>query len=260
MKYLRIWSQFIRYSLIQAFAYRMDLVMRFIGMVIIAAVYVFILSMPFRYVDSIVGWTKDELILILGLFYISNGVSWFFFRESVSRLENRVNTGSLDGILLKPINAQFFVSLFDVDLTRLVDIFIGFAIVVYVLVSSSIKFTLMGFLFGVIVFACGVLIVYSIFFLINALCFWTTETYLEHVAAPVFVVTRYPVDIWGRAARFLLYWIIPLGLITTLPAAIMLGKIELWYVVPAILVTAAMLFFARVLWLVGLRNYSSVGC
>src|SRR5205807_7137585 len=53
------------------------------------------------------GWTYDEILLVMGLFVIFNGVIDALLRPNILRLTEYIQQGTLDFVLLKPANSQF---------------------------------------------------------------------------------------------------------------------------------------------------------
>ena len=164
----------------------------------------------------------------------------------------------MDNMLMKPANTIFLFSFFEVDVTRFVDVAVGLFIVVTQVVASGAVVTgwgVVGALLGVLL---GLLLVFCLFLSVNMLAFWTTETHLDHLVNPVFTVSKYPADLWGKYS-WILYWIAPVAFMSTVPAGILYGKIP-----PAILLigygmVGIWLLGIRVYWRIAVRNYSSVG-
>jgi ABC-2 type transport system permease protein len=258
MRFLRLWTQFIKYSLIQSSIYRTDLIMRIVGMSVMAAIMVFVITLPYEYVDGLAGWSKNEALTVLGFYYLTNGLSWAFFRNGIADLEQHIRYGSLDRMLLKPANSIFLLSFFEVDFTRLVDVGVGLAIILFQVSHSGAVITLgaaAGTLMAVIL---GLGFIFCLFLSVNMLAFWTTETYLDHLINPVFTVSKYPADLWGRYS-WLLYWAAPVAFMSTVPAGILYGKMSWEIVLVGLALLAVWLLAIRIYWRAAIKNYASVG-
>ena len=94
--------------------------------------------------------------------------------------------------------------------------------------------------------------------MINTLSFWTTETYLEHVANPLFIVSKYPADIWGKYS-VILYGIVPMAFMSTVPAGILVGKFSLWWAAAGVVLAVGWTIAAAIFWKIAIRSYSSEG-
>ena len=67
-----------------------------------------------------------------------------------------------------------------------------------------------------------------------------------------------PSSIWGRA-EILMYTIIPIGLVASVPAEILSGSIEYWLLIPIILVMFMVLFLSISFWNFAIGKYESGG-
>jgi ABC-2 type transport system permease protein len=258
MKQIYLWTQFFKFSLSQIVVYRADIILRLFGMILMVGVMVFVLTLPYQYVDELAGWTRPEMIIVLGFYYMSNGLAWMLFKESLSNFDERVRMGTLDNILVKPVNSMFMVSFFDIDVSRFADFLVGLILVVIQVVGTGMEVPVQVVLASAVAFIAGLAIVYSIYLMINTLSFWTTETHLEHVANPLFIVSKYPADIWGKYS-VILYWIVPMAFMSTVPAGILIGKFSLWWAVAGVALGIGWVTAAAVFWKIAIRNYAGVG-
>src|SRR5688500_18310267 len=64
----------------------------------------------FRFADSVRGWTYDELLIVMGLFFALNGLRQAIIQPNLSRLAEYVRLGTLDFLLTTPISSQVMVS------------------------------------------------------------------------------------------------------------------------------------------------------
>ena len=234
------------------------MIFRLIGMLLMVLVMVFVLTLPYQYVDELAGWSRSEMIIVLGMYYMANGLAWMLFKQSLTLLEQRVRLGTLDTILVKPVSSMFMVSFFDIDVSRFADFLVGLFLVVIQVVGSGVSVGVENVLGASIAFVAGLGIVYSVYVMINSLSFWTTEAYLDHVANPLFSVSKYPADIWGQYS-FILYWIVPMAFMSTVPAGILVGKMSLWWAVVGVVLAVGWVTAASLFWRFAIRNYSSVG-
>ncbi|MBN2100833.1 ABC-2 family transporter protein [Candidatus Dojkabacteria bacterium] len=255
MRKIKVWIQFVVLYLKQFAVYRFDMLFRLFSMILMTGIMYVVLTLPYEHVDEIAGWKKNEAILILGFYYISNGLAWVLYRTGISNLESKINSGSLDEVLLRPVGSSFYVSYLEADVSRISDVLVG---VVFVGINIGGMNLTVGVLevFGVVLsLVVGVSIVKCIFLMVNSLAFWTTETYLDHVASPLVVLTKYPVDLWGKSKE-IFYWGIPMAFLSTVPAAILVGKLEWWYGIVGIGLALMWNVFAETFWRFGLRFYS----
>lgn len=259
MRLIKLWLQFVKFSISRMAVYRVDFLFRLFSMVLMTAIMYVILSLPYKYVGAIAGWDKGQAMLLMGVYYMSNGLAWTFFREGISQLERKINSGTLDRILMKPVSTAFLISFFKVDVSRIADFAVGLVFMVSTIVAYDLEVSFFSFVGGTLATVAGLVFVFALFLAINSLAFWTTETYLDHVANPLLMIAKYPVDIWGENFKLLLYWIIPVGVVSTIPTAIIIGKMEFWWCIVAGAIAGLWVWIARLVWRYAIKHYSSVG-
>ncbi len=248
----------MRISLSSMFAYRLDVVLRTLGMLVMIAVMVFVLGLPFKNVDEIAGWRRHEVLVVLGFYYVSSGIAWILFRRGLSRLEWRINSGRLDDVLLKPVSSKFLLAFLASEVSRIGDVIVGGYLVVQAFLLGGSSFEFVNLIAALVALIGGLGVVFGIFLMANTLSFWTTEAYMDHVVSPLIVVSKYPVDIWGRA-KGILYWVLPVGLISTVPAGLLLGKLDIWWSWVSLLIGVLWVYVSGKFWNFGVKIYSSVG-
>lgn len=56
------------------------------------------------------GWSWDEALVVLGIYTLLDGFTSTLLQPNLGAIVNHVRTGSLDFVLLKPIDSQFWLS------------------------------------------------------------------------------------------------------------------------------------------------------
>src|SRR3982750_2174261 len=123
---MRNTSQFARYATIygalwkNSVAREMGFKSNFILWIIVELLW-FALQLTFFNViysptDNIAGWTRWEVVLLVGVSHFIQQIFQAFFLTNCVQLSELVRTGKLDFLLLLPANTRFLVSLRTVDL------------------------------------------------------------------------------------------------------------------------------------------------
>ena len=77
------------------------------------------------------GWSWQEAALVLGIFTFLQGFSAAFLAPNLSRIVEQVQQGTLDFVLLKPINSQFWLSTRTLSPWGFPDLTFGLVIIFY---------------------------------------------------------------------------------------------------------------------------------
>ncbi|PKO05485.1 MAG: hypothetical protein CVU41_12715 [Chloroflexi bacterium HGW-Chloroflexi-3] len=105
--------------------------------------------------------------------------------------------------------------------------------------------------------AAGTLITYALLLGLSALAFWSPGFLITWVFDALFQLARYPIGIYPPFIRILLTWIIPIGLITTIPAQALSGQIGVSMVLTSLGVAGLLLIAASWLFRSGIQHYHS---
>lgn len=236
--------------------YRVNAIGEFIISILSNVFSIVFIEILFSMTPEISGWNRYQMFLILAVFRIFQAIFSAFLLPGINNLSNLVRVGYLDMILLKPINAQFNVSFGAIAITRLLDLIPGFAILVYSL--YGLNASLISYLFLLIGLFSGVLIFYSIYFIIATLTIWmgtfySLEDFYYMMKEPLYI----PFDFLRKPMSTILTFIIPLGFVVTVPAKVFLGKDPFYFSIISVCVAGILLFLSSWFWNFSLKHYTS---
>jgi ABC-2 type transport system permease protein len=211
----------------------------------------------FRFAPSVRGWTYNELLVVLGIFFVLNGIRQAIIQPNLAKMTEYVRLGTLDFLLTKPIASQFMVSLRHIGVYNWLDPLLGLGLITVGLVRRAEPVTLQGILtFGVLI-AAGTVVMYSLALGIQCLAVWTIGGEgLDDVVEGMVEAGRFPVQMYRGIVRILLTFVIPVALLTTVPAEAILGRGSATAVLVACGVAAILLLASSRLWIWSLRHYT----
>ncbi len=219
------------------------------GIVAIAVVY--------NHTDTLGGWAPPELLIVMGVHLMIGGVLRTIVQPNMWRLLQDVEQGTLDYTLTRPADSQLLVSVREVSLWNMVDLVLGGGVVVWAVrrLGGEIGWEqALGFALTV---TCGALIVYAIWVAAATFAFKVVRIdTLMQLLTGIYEAGRWPVSIYPIWLRGSLTFVIPLAFAVTVPAEVLSGRIEAWWLALAVGVTAIVIGVARVIWKWGIRNYS----
>lgn len=103
----------------------------------------------------------------------------------------------------------------------------------------------------------AVIILYALMLFFSSLIFWNPNFVFEWLFNSLWQMGRYPMGIYPGWLRLVLTWVVPVGLMTSVPASALAGTLPPGTLAGAALLVVALLALANVLFRVGLRRYSS---
>lgn len=202
------------------------------------------------------GWQWQEALIVLGVFTLLQGFSSTFLSPNLNRIVTYVQQGTLDFVLLKPINSQFWLSTHTLSPWGVPDILFGSIIIGYA--GSLLGLTLGDYLLSTIPLIFGFISLYSLWFILGATSIWFVKIYnVTEVLRGLLEAGRYPMVAYPIAYRFFFTFVVPVAFLTTVPAETMLGRVQLGWVIGAGLLALCLFAIATVFWRFALRFYTS---
>ena len=248
---------YVRINVLGELAYRVNFYVQLFQTLVELATALAGLAVVFSYTDSLHGWTPDEMLALVGVYFIVGGMIGLVIEPSLEQFITSVRDGTLDFTLTKPEDAQFLVSL-----PVMLVIAAGLALIFKP--SASLR------LWALLAFLPAIFLAFLLRFLVEwtlaQAAFWTTRVsainqvyfvlvlFLSGQIAPLSLFPR-PIQILAALLPF--HWMIgfpvelALGRLTPVQAATGLAAQAVWLAIGLVLV--------RIIWRAGIRIYSAVG-
>lgn len=220
----------------------------------------FFIKVIFSFINTIAGWGYFEALIIVGTINIIDGFMWVLF-GNMKALPTHIINGTLDGILVRPIDSQFLVSSWRGDAEDIVRVITGMSIIIYALSNLNIMgmaLIINLFLYGFMLLN-AIVIIYSILLMIKIIVFWVVDGQsLFFMEEKILEMSQYPTDIfYHNIIKLLFSTLLPLAFMATVPAKILTTGFDLKLFIGSFLVAITFFILSRKLFKFGLSNYSS---
>jgi ABC-2 type transport system permease protein len=249
-----------RLNVVEELQYRANFVTSLLGTVFWIAMALLTLALFFRHTTRLGGWDYWEVVVLLGVFNAMTGVVESVLRPGIGHLADEVRSGTLDLVLTRPVDPQFYMSFRRLDVWRFADVALGLALAGYALVRLGRTPPPIDLLAFAVTWFAAVAVMYAIWVALMALAFWFVA--VENITVlfdALFEAARYPVSAYPGALRFLFVYLLPIAWTTTIPASALTGRLGVGTVIGAAAVGGAALVLSRLLWRAALRRYTSAG-
>jgi ABC-2 type transport system permease protein len=259
-RYLQIYWMLMRNSLIREMSFKANFILWMLVELLWFVGQILFLEVLFSSVQTIGGWSKWEVVLLIGTHQVIGQVFQAFFYVNVANLPELVRTGKLDFMLLLPVDSQFAVSTRQFGMDSVVNAFVGIAIVIFSLVKLHVMPGGAQVLLYFAAVALGVAIHYSIMFFLATMSFWIVRAQgLIYGYFSIFNIARYPYTIFHGAFKIVFSWVIPVIIVANIPARILARSFEQPWALLAQIAVAAFIVVAgaRLFWRSALKRYSS---
>ena len=257
-KYLEVYSYFNYSSFSIELEYKINLFIDLITSILGLIGSVFLLSIFFSNTNQIGGWNFNQALIIQGIYTILNGVTNTWFNPNLKEIVKYIREGTLDYVLLKPIDSQFWISFKRISPTGLIEILLGFLVISYCFYLNDISLNLSSFILLIITLICSISILYSLWFLISTTTIWFVKTWnATEVLRSFLYMGRFPLNSFSFSLRIFFSTVIPITFITTIPSEVLLGLSPAWKIILEVLVSMVFLIVSRKFWKFALRFYTS---
>jgi ABC-2 type transport system permease protein len=234
--------------------YQLNLVLECLSVFGNLAGSLFVLSLLFSGQSTLGGWTWNEALIVLGLYTLLDGFTSCLLQPNLSKIVNHVQQGTLDFVLLKPVDSQLWLSLRCFSPWGAPGLLAGCVLVVLGLPEIRPQSLLLGGL----LLASGAAILYSLWFSLAALSIWFVKVWnATEVLRYTLVAGRYPVSAYPPALRLVFVFVLPVAFMTTVPSQALLGQGSWHWALGSVLMAAVSLIASRLFWQFALRHYTS---
>ena len=241
IRYGKLLFVFLKMSLMAQLEYRINFaagVLVETGWLLIKLLYV---AVVYRAGIKIGVLTPDHILLFIGVYILLTGVYMLYYPNFTS-LTTMIRDGKLDMYLVKPVAAQFLVTMQRLDLSLLVpDAAAGIVMIGIGWHRAGLPVTV-GSIAG------------FLFFLV----FWTTATNgIADLTAAVWDFNNMPQLIYGKWMQRVGTFLLPVFVITNFPGLFLMGELSAPMAVWGVAAPIVFFLIARAVWNQAVKNYTS---
>jgi ABC-2 type transport system permease protein len=257
MNQLRILWTFFRLGAMNELAYRVNFFTQFFQALMGLALALGGLAIVFNQTDTLAGWHPAELMALVGVYTLMGGLINLMIQPSMQRFMEDIRMGTLDFMILKPEDAQFLVSIRQIEIWKLIDVLMGVGVLIVALVRLGAQLSPgQAVSFGIALLA-GAAIVYSFWMMLATCAFWFVKT--ENILVifqSMYQAGRWPVTIYPTWLQTILTFLVPVAFAVTVPAQALTGRLTGQTLLLAVLVAVGLFGVARWFWRYGIRFYA----
>jgi ABC-2 type transport system permease protein len=260
MYYLRLIGTFARASAQGEMAYRANFWISLLHSLLGLITGVLGVAVLFGQVEQINGWNFAATLAILGVYLTVNALRSLFFGpslEALAGMDGEVWSGKLDFTLLRPVDVQFQASFRQWRPLALIDLVLGVGVLLSAAWQLGSSLSLANLLTFLVTLDAGLFLLYAILLVFAALVFWSPGFLFTWLFNGFFQMARYPVGLYPRWVQLVLTWVIPVGMITTVPAESLTGNLSPALMGGSLILAVLLTLGASILFRLALRRYTS---
>ena len=258
-RYLAIYAALWKNSVTREMSFKGNFILWIVVELLWFGLQLCFVSVVFSQTNSVGTWTQWQMVLLVGASNFIQQVYQAFFLVNCTNLSELIRTGKMDFLLLLPVNTRFIVSLRQVDLGAFVNALFAVAVMIFAADRLQLHPTLAQLAgFGALCIV-GILIHYSLMFMLAAISFWTVRAQgIVWGYYNLFNIARMPDEAFRGAFKAMFTFALPVLLVSNVPVRVLADKL----VSPAGLLTLLGLCVVWALisewfWRISVRNYTS---
>ncbi len=253
--YLKIWKLMAKNSILSLLNKKESVIIFLIGKFVRYIFYFGFLYFLVTKTNGISGYTAIQTLFFTATYTLVDTIGQFLFR-SVYTFRQLIVTGDFDLVLLKPINPLFRSIAGGPDPMDLVTIPPIIAVVVYIdlLLNPSMLHTT----FYILLIINAIIISMSIHVFVVSLGIITLSVdHLIMIFRDFSTMGRLPIDIYKSPLKEFLTFIVPVGLMFSVPSKALMGIISPLGVILSIIFGITLFVLSLKFWQFAIKKYTS---
>ena len=260
MYYLNLIGCFAKASTQNELAYRANFWISLLHSLLNLGTGVLGIVVLFSQVETIRGWNQSSTLAIVGVYLTVGALRRLFIGpslESLAGMDGEVWSGKLDFTLLRPLDIQFQASFRYWQPMALIDLVFGLGVLVFATSQLGQALTFLRLLVFLFTLISSVTTLYAILLFFAGLVFWSPGFLFTWIFDGMFQLARYPVGLYPGWLQLILTWIIPVGIMTTLPVQALTGVLTPGMLVIGVCLSLVFLVSASIFFRWGIQRYAS---
>ncbi len=219
--------------------------------------FVMVLLVIYGKTNSVAGWSRGEAFVLASSIFLMNAIfNAFFF--SLQDIPSQIRLGTMDFVVTKPMDTQFWVSCRRFNFDQIGETCAGLILLWIGVHTANIHASIAQWLsYSVMVFM-AIALFYSFCLTLMTTAIWLVRVdNLWVLGESVIGVARYPIDIYSSPVRRFLTNVVPLAFLATMPARQLVYGVDAVAVLESLAWAAVALLVSRTFWRYAMRHYTS---
>lgn len=237
--------------------YRVNFFVQIVHSLVQLATGLIAIALVFQYTSDLGGWTRPELLAIMGVHILLGGIVATFVQPAMREVMHQVAQGEFDYVLVRPVDPQFMVSIRKIAIWHLTDVVVGALVILWALTETGGAAGWFGAIGFVVTISCGAVIMYSLWLAMTSTSFKLVRvSEITQLIDGLYQTGRWPVGIYPGWLRGVLTFVVPLAFAVTVPAGALTDRLTGPTLAGAVVAAVIAFIATRLVWKWQLRNYS----
>ena len=257
-KSIKLFLLFLKVNWMQEAEFRVNLVINSLMELWWSVLFLFFSQVLFGHINSIAGWQKNEVMLLIVTRSLAMGLLRAFLMPGVEHLSDKIRSGSLDMMLTKPISTRLLITISEQNMNTYLRIVVSIVLIIVMTSRMGYGLSFINLVSFGFVMILGVFSLYNVFFIMNTTAFWLTSLFnIGHLNNSLTDVAQFPPEAFETRVRAVLLYLVPTIFIAAVPARILMNGPILSNLIFVIITAFVSFVISQMFWNFALRHYSS---
>lgn len=258
---MKSYFKYFRIHMKTLLQYKVSFILSLISQILTFFSYYFVILSLFDKFSNIKGYTLYEVLLTFAIIQLGYSIIEVFAR-GLDKFDNLIISGNFDRLLLRPQNLILQICCQEIAIEKLGRFLQCIIILVYSLIKLNLDFSLLKVISLILMVLSAVVIFFGLFLIAASYCFFTIQglEVRNLLTDGGKFIAQYPMGIFKKGLLIFFTFIIPYSLVNYYPLLYVLGKSDNVVLALSPLLVFLYLIPCILVFKLGLKKYSSVGC
>ncbi|GLV54115.1 multidrug ABC transporter permease [Dictyobacter sp. S3.2.2.5] len=261
---LSVFWQFVRLRMKERMEYRAAYLLGILAQIWGYGGQYIVVWLLLRRFQTIHGWSWPQIAFLYSLDLFTYALGAAFTFSPFSELEQMVEEGTFDGVLVQPLNPYLYLVARKYNVGYAAHVILSGLILIWATTQLSFHWTALLFLYFLLILVSGVLLQAAFITFLGSLTFIVIRSQmLFGLYYSIKAAIAYPISIYGAAVQVALTVVFPLAFVNFYPATTLLSKsgqfLPGWIGWVAPLVGPLIFWLSYRIWTYGMNRYQSAG-
>ncbi len=206
-------------------------------------------------VNTLAGWTLPEAYVLLGTWQLVENISWMTFLRGLNRVSYWVRNGEFDRFLVIPLKTKTYISYRFANVTMSLPALVTSCLLIaYGIIQAEMSLNPLGF---AALLLCGLAMNFAIRTIVAAVSITNPVESPFYLTSELMHLGKYPLQIYRGLTKHILTFLVPVGIMVTVPVRTLFGTATMTEIITAVIVAATFYLFSDWLFTHQLRRYES---
>ncbi|MBC7420449.1 MAG: ABC-2 family transporter protein [Bdellovibrio sp.] len=257
LKYLSIYKAFFKASFAADIEYRLNFVFLIIAEFVWYSTQLILFEVLYRHTNVIGDWNLQQMRVFIFLALFVDSIYMILWDQNFLAFNDNVRKGTLDLLLMKPIDSMFMLSSQRISISHIPCFFITAAGCIWSLAQLP-DFNWLKLLWLIFLVPAGLSVIFCGRFALNCTAIlFTRADFLQYVWFSLFRLGLRPDAIYSGFLRIILIFVVPFAMVASIPARILLEPTQYWMIAWGIVLPFILVTLLKKYWRYCLSQYSS---